>query len=128
MFAAPFLAAALSYVLMLAAYYLPRWRLFHVPVMVSVAVFDLGMPFYLYTHRNWWHRLIEQQELLSFLVWMHVGLIITLYALYAAQGYTAHKIVKGAGDARKDHRGQGKALLAVRGLVIITGAILANPE
>lgn len=128
MFAAPFLAAALSYGLMLAAYFLPRRRWFHVPVMVSVALFDLGMPFYLYTHRNWWHRLIEQQELLSFLVWMHVGLIITLYALYGAQAYTAGKIVKGASEARTDHHGQGRALLVVRGLVIVTGAILANPE
>ncbi len=128
MFAAPFLAAALSYGLMLAAYFLPRRRWFHVPVMVSVALFDLGMPFYLYTHRNWWHRLIEQQELLSFLVWMHVGLIITLYALYGAQAYTAGKIVKGAPEARTDHHGQGRALLVVRGLVIVTGAILANPE
>ncbi len=128
MFYAPFLAAAISYGLMLAAYFLPRLRLFHVPVMVSAMLFDLGMPFYLYTHRNWWHRLIEQQELLSFLIWMHFGLIITLYALYGAQAYTVGKILKGAPEARKDHHGQGRALLVVRGLVIVSGAILANPE
>ncbi len=128
MFSAPFLAAAVTYVLMLAAYFLPRHRFFHVPVMVFVILFDIGMPFYLYSHRNWWHRLIEQQELLSFLVWMHVGLLITLYALYAAQAYTASKIFRGSLETKKDHHSQGKALLVVRALAIITGAILANPE
>jgi len=128
MFAATVLAASLTYLLMLAAYFLPRHRFFHIPVMVSVILFDLGMPFYLYTHRNWWRRLIEQQEILSFLLWMHFGLIITLYALYAAQIYTARKILQGDRDARHDHHGQGRAVLVARGLVILTGAILVNPE
>ncbi len=127
MFSAPFIAASLSYALMLAAYHLPHRRYIHVPVMASVILFDVGMPFYLYTHRNWWHRLVEQQELLSFLVWMHLGLLITLYALYAAQIHTATRLLKGNNTIRGDHRTQGKALLLVRGLAILTGAILANP-
>jgi hypothetical protein len=128
MFAATVLAASLSYLLMLAAYFLPRHRFFHIPAMVSVILFDVGMPFYLYTHRNWWHRLIEQQDITSFLVWMHFGLIITLYALYAAQIHTARKMLKGDRDARRDHHAQGKAVLVARGLVILTGAILVSPE
>jgi hypothetical protein len=128
MTAGPFIAAACTYLLMLAAYFLARHRLFHIPAMIAVVSFDLGMPVYLYTHRNWWHRLIEEQDLFSFLVWMHFGLLITLYGLEAAQIYTASKLLRGDGAARRDHRNQGKALLMVRGLVIATGAILANPE
>lgn len=127
MSSAPFIAAAVSYALMLAAYAMPHRRTIHVPVMVSVVLFDIGMPFYLYSHRDWWHRLIEQQELFSFLVWMHFGLLVTLYALYAVQIHTAVKLFKGMPDVRTDHRAQGKALLLARGLAILTGAILANP-
>jgi hypothetical protein len=120
-------AALLSYVLMLAAYLWHRWRWFHVPAMLAIIAFDLGMPVYLYLHRHWWHRLIEQQQLFSFLIWMHFGLLITMYVLYAMQIMTARKILKGDIAARVEHHGQGKALLLVRGLVIVTGAILANP-
>lgn len=127
MLPATVLAASLSYLLMLAAYFLPRRRLLHIPAMVSVILFDVGMPFYLYTHRNWWHRLIEQQDILSFLVWMHFGLIITMYSLYVAQIYTARKLLKGDPDARGVHHSQGKAILVARGLVIVTGAILYSP-
>jgi len=127
MFPATVLAASLSYLLMLAAYFLPRHRFFHIPGMVSVILFDVGMPFYLYTHRNWWHRLIEQQDIVSFGVWMHFGLLVTMYSLYAAQIYTAARLLKGDPDARSAHHSQGKAILAVRGLVIVTGAILYNP-
>ena len=128
MTAGPFIAAACTYLLMLAAYFLARYRAFHVPAMIAILGFDLAMPVYLYTHRNWWHRLIEQQDLFSFLVWMHFGLLVTLYGLEAAQVYTATKLLGGDSEARRDHHNQGKALLAVRGLVIVTGAILANPE
>lgn len=127
MFPATVLAASLSYLLMLAAYFLPRHRLLHIPAMVSVILFDVGMPFYLYTHRNWWHRLIEQQDIVSFGVWMHFGLLITMYSLYVAQIYAGAKLLKGDRDARGVHHSQGKAILAVRGLVIVTGAILYSP-
>ncbi len=120
------LAALFSYLLMLAAYFLARHRFFHVPAMVSIMLFDLGMPVYLYLHRHWWHRLIEQQDILSFLVWMHFGLLITMYSLDAAQIFTARKIFRGDPEARQEHHAQGKALLVVRGLVVVTGAILAD--
>lgn len=121
------LAAAFSYLLMLAAYFLPRWRWFHIPVMLSVMAFDVSLPVYLYLHRRWWHRLIEQQEIFSSLVWMHLILLISMYALDAVQILTARKILKGDETARAEHRSQGKALLIVRGLVIVSGAILADP-
>ncbi len=120
------LAAFSTYLLMLAAYFLARYRFFHIPAMISIMLFDLGMPIYLYTHRRWWHRLIEQQDILSFLVWMHFGLIITMYVLDVAQILTARKLLRGDIDARAEHHSQGKALLVVRALVIVTGSILAD--
>jgi hypothetical protein len=122
------IAASLTYLLMLAAYFLPRRRYFHIPAMIAIILFDVGMPFYLYMHRDWWHRLIEQQNILSSLVWMHFLLLATMYTLDAAQIYTARKLLKGDPEAREEHRSQGKALLIVRGLVILTGAALASPE
>ena len=125
---APLLAVLVfSYLLMLAAYFLPRHRFFHIPVMLSAILFDVGMPFYLYTHRNWWHRLVEQQEMFSSLVWIHFTLFTAMYALEAVQIHTARKILKGDPDARAEHHAQGKTLLIVRGLVILTGATLAEP-
>ncbi len=120
-------AAGASYLVMLAAYFLHRHRWFHVPVMAGCLLFDVGMPVYLYTHRNWYHRLIEQEDLYSFLVWMHFGLLVGMYALYVVQVLTARRIFRGDASARADHHAQGKMMLLARGLVIVTGAILANP-
>src|SRR5512135_548110 len=120
-------AALLTYPVMLAAYFLHRQRWLHIPVMLSIIAFDIAMPFYLYTHRNWWRRLVEQGDITSFLVWMHLGLLITMFVLDGMQIITARKIFRGDKVARTDHHTQGKALLVVRGLVILTGAILANP-
>jgi hypothetical protein len=120
-------AAGVSYLVMLAAYFLHRHRWFHVPVMVACLLFDVGMPIYLYTHRNWYHRLIEQGDMFSFGVWMHFGLLVGMYVLYAMQILTARKILRGDPAARADHHAQGKMMLLARGLVIVTGAILANP-
>ena len=121
------LVAVLSYLLMLAAYFRPRPRGFHIPVMLAVIAFDVSLPVYLYLHRNWWHRLIEQQEIFSSLIWMHFILFIAMYALDAVQILTARKMLKGDSSARADHHAQGKALLIVRGLLIVSGAILASP-
>ena len=120
-----FIAACISYVLMLAAYFLHRIRAFHIPAMVSVMLFDLLIPFYLYSHRHWWHRLIDKGEIFSSLVWMHVGILLMMYALYGAQIYTAVKIMKGDMEARAAHRSQGKVMLVIRLFVILTGILLA---
>jgi hypothetical protein len=128
MFPGTVIAAAISYLVMLAAYFQPHRRYFHIPVMISVIVFDVGMPFYLYTHRNWWKRLIDQHEILSILVWFHFFLLIAMYALEVVQILTARRMLKGDAGARADHRGQGKAMLLVRGLVILSGATLVESE
>lgn len=124
----PTIAALISFPLILVAYFLHRYRWFHIPVMLSIIAFDVGMPFYLYMHRNWYHRLIEQEDMFSFLVWMHFGVLVGMYVLDAMQIITARKILLGDNAARADHHAQGKMILFARGLVIVTGAILASPE
>ena len=116
-----------SWLLMLVAYFRPKLRAFHITVMSCIICMDVAAPVYLYTHRNWWHRLVEQQEIFSSLIWMHFALFIALYALEGAQVYTGVKMLKGNSAIKDDHHTQGKALLVVRGLVILSGAILAEP-
>jgi hypothetical protein len=132
----PILLASLTYLLMLAAFFWHRMRRFHVAVMVSIIAFDVAMPFYLVSTRDWKTRLIDDGDILSFGVWMHFGLIITLYVLYVIQVQTALKMLRAPKqemDAetreviRKEHRAQGVGILLARGLVIATGAILADP-
>lgn len=121
------IAATATYILMLVAYYFPRIRTFHIGTMVTVMLFDLMMPFYLYLHRDWKERLIDGGEIFSFLIWMHVGLIITVYGLYAAQINAGIKLARKTGDTRETHRGQAKGILLVRALMILTGALLYEP-
>ena len=134
--AGPFYVASLTFLLMLAAVYWHRHRRFHITVMSSVILFDLGMPIYLVMTRDWKTRLIDHGDILSFGVWMHFGLIVTLYVLYAIQVHTALKLLresKQPTDAEtleatyRDHRAQGRGILLARALVIITGAVLAEP-
>lgn len=132
----PILFATLTYLLMLVAFKWHRLRRFHVSVMVFCLCFDVGMPFYLVATRDWKTRLIDQGDILSFGVWMHFGLLVTLYVLYVIQVQTALKMLrspKQATDAQaldaihSDHRAQGTGILLARALVIITGSILADP-
>lgn len=134
--AGPFYAAAFTFLLMLAAFYWHRWRRFHITVMVSVMLFDIGMPFYLVATRDWKTRLLDDGDILSFGVWMHFGLLITLYVLYVIQVQTALKLLRlgkqgGNADAveatHREHRAQGMGILVARALVILTGAMLADP-
>lgn len=112
---------------MFAAFYLNRFRFIHVPAMVSVMLFDLAMPFYLYMHRDWEERLINGGEILSFLIWMHIGLLITLYGLYVVQIKTGFGLASRQQAVRLGHRAQGVGILVVRALVVITGALLYEP-
>jgi len=128
MTAAAILVALATYGLMIVAFYLSRYRRMHVAVMAAVMVFDVLMPFYLYMNRDWYHRLIEREEIFSFLLWMHLGLVITLYTLYVLQVQAGRKILKGNDAVRLEHRGQAKAILFVRGLVLATAALLIDPQ
>ncbi len=132
----PIIAAVLTYLLMLVAFKWHHLRRFHMSVMIFIICFDVGMPFYLVATRDWKTRLIDNGDILSFGVWMHFGLIITLYVLYVIQVQTVLKMLRSPKQAvdsealaaaHRDHRAQGMGILLARGLVIATGAILADP-
>ena len=120
------IAATAIYLLMLAAFFLPRQRRFHIPVMIVAMVFDFCMPFYLYLTKDWYRRLITEGELTSFLLWTHLLLVLTLYMLYVMQIQSARRILRGELNVRTDHHAQGKAVLLVRALVIMTGALMVE--
>ena len=126
MFNAPVLAGLLTYLAMLAVYFWPRPRFLHAPVMLSIMLFDLAMPFYLYMHRDWKERLIDREDILSFLVWMHIGLLVSLFFLYAMQIVAGRKLWQGDASVRPTHASQAKGILIIRGLVLITGALLVE--
>ena len=121
------LFAAATYVLMVAAFYYSRLRRFHVPVMASIMVVDLFFPIYLFMTRDWIRRLIEEEEIFTFLIWMHLFLVIALYILYYHQILAGRRLLRGDEEARGDHRSQGRAILVTRALVITTGALLVEP-
>ncbi len=121
-------AAVLTYAIMIGAYFLTTRRALHMGAMALVILFDMAMPFYLVLTRDWMKRLIDNGDILSFGVWTHFGLVITLYALYIVQVQTALRLWRGGDQgSRASHHQQGKGILLVRGLVIITGAWLAQP-
>lgn len=120
------IAATAIYLLMLAAFFLPRQRRFHGPVMIVAMVFDFCMPFYLYLTKDWYRRLITEGELTSFLLWTHLLLVLTLYMLYVMQIQSARRILRGDLSVRTDHHAQGKGVLLVRAFVILTGALMVE--
>lgn len=122
------IAASITYFIMLGAFYWHRFRKFHISVMVSVMIFDLLMPFYLYANRDWKVRLIDDGDIFSFLVWTHFGLLIALFVLYAIQIPAGRKMLKGDMSARGEHSNVAKGILLVRALVILSGALLVQPE
>lgn len=127
MVAGTILFAVATYVVMVVSFFYARVRRFHMPVMASIMVIDLFFPVYLYMTRDWGRRLLEEGEIFSFLIWMHFILVITLYTLYVVQVQTARRILKSDPDSRRDHRSQGIGILITRALVILTGALLAEP-
>ncbi|HED38837.1 MAG TPA: hypothetical protein ENJ13_00230 [Chromatiales bacterium] len=125
--------ASATCLLQFAAFYFAHIRTFHISVMVSLLIFDLTFPIYLFMTRDWYNQLIAQGDILTFGVWIHFMLVITLYVLYAVQVQVARAIVSGKEDAervialKKDHRAQGLGILITRPMMIFTGALLA-PE
>ena len=109
-------AALLTYALMLVAFRYAKQRMFHVLVMTSVILFDLGMPVYLYIFKDWYRRLIVESEITSLLVWIHLMMIVMMYALYVMQVKTALRLLRSDNSVRIDHGAQGRAMLLVRAL------------
>jgi hypothetical protein len=128
MFNEVIVVAFATYLLMLVAYRFHEIRLFHVPVMISIMLFDLSMPFYLYLNRDWKTRLIEQGDIFSFMVWTHFGLLIALFVLYGLQVLAGRKLLSNDNSAGAEHQAVAKGILLTRALVIISGALLVQPE
>ncbi|MEJ2180456.1 MAG: hypothetical protein P8Y28_08470 [Gammaproteobacteria bacterium] len=128
MFADTVIAASITYLIMLVAFFWHRFRTFHISVMVSVMIFDLLMPFYLYANRDWKTRLIDDGDILSFLVWTHFGLLIALFVLYTIQIAAGRKLITGDMSARNEHKNVAKGILLTRALVILSGGLLVQAE
>jgi len=123
------LFVAATYVLMLIAYRLPGKPLIHRPIMASIMLIDLCIPFYLYATKDWSRRLIDQHEIFSFILWMHLMLLITLYTLYFFQVRSARALLRDPRSAaRGEHKSQGLGIIIVRGLVLVSGAMLVENE
>lgn len=123
------IAAFITYIIMVVAFFYHKKRKFHVSVMVGIMIFDLLMPFYLYSTRDWKTRLIDEGDILSFGVWTHFGLIIALFVLYALQIFLGRAILATGNKAsRAEHKSVAKGILVARALVIITGAMLVQTE
>jgi len=128
MIAGTVLFVVATYFLMLAAFYNARVRLFHVPVMASIMLCDLFFPVYLVMTRDWYQRLIIEQDLLTFGVWMHLGFVIALFVMYGVQIQAGRTLLQETADVgrKKEHRLQGIGILIVRAMVILTGALLVQ--
>ena len=111
MIAGTVLFASVTYLIMVVTYYLARFRRFHVTVMASIMVVDFFFPVYLYLTHNWIKRLIDKQEIFSFLIWFHFILVLTLYVLYVFQIMAGRKILRGDEGGRTDHKAQAKGII-----------------
>ena len=121
-------AGIISLILMLVAVHYRRYRNFHAGSMGLIVLFDLCMPFYLYLNRDWYERLITGGEIFSFLIWMHVGIVLTVYALYTLQIKEGLKLRSGDESNRSEHANLAKGIILARMLMVLTGAILYEPE
>lgn len=113
---------------MAVGFYLHKRRAWHITLMSSVMLFDLLFPVWLYLTHDWKRRLIDDGELLSFLIWTHFFLIMTLYSLYVLQVLAGRQLDDGLREARESHRLQSRGIFAVRIFVFLSGALLIAPD
>ena len=122
--------SVMTYFVMLFAFFYAKRRTVHISIMSAVIVYDIAMPIYLISRRDWYTRLIERGDILTFGVWMHFMPVIILYVLYVFQVIAARNILSDANNqlARDDHHAQARGILMIRGIVIFTGALMYDPE
>lgn len=118
----------ISFGVMALAWVVRKNHFVHIGAMSGVMLFDLFFPVWLYMTHDWIKRLIDQGELFSFLIWAHLFLDLTLYALYVLQIQAGKQILAGSLEARQNHRFQSRGILLVRALVFISGALLIEPK
>jgi len=117
-----------SFLVMSLGFYVRKRRGWHITLMSSVMLFDTMFPLWLFLTHHWKRRLIDNGELLSFLIWTHFMLILTLYSLYVLQVLAGRQLYGGLREAREPHRMQGTGIFAVRVFVFLTGALLIAPD
>jgi len=91
-------------------------------------IFDLLFPVWLYLTHDWKRRLIDQGDIMTFGIWAHFFLIVTLYVLYILQIQEGKQLLAKQPESRQSHRVQSKGIYWVRVFVFISGALLIAPE
>jgi len=118
----------ISFAVMAVAWLVKKNHVLHIILMSCVMTFDVLFPIWLYLTHNWIKRLIDDGELLSFAIWTHVFLILTLYALYVLQVQAGRQLLSGDRSVRPNHLVQGRGIVIVRLFVFLSGALLIAPE
>ena len=118
----------LSFLVMGLAWLWRKRHRLHVMLMGLVIGFDVLFPVWLYLTHDWKRRLIDEGELFSFLVWAHLFLVLTLYALYVLQVQAGKQLLAQQEHSRQNHRVQSRGIVLVRLFVFLTGALLIEPK
>ncbi|MFQ5344676.1 MAG: hypothetical protein ACE5DZ_01800 [Mariprofundus sp.] len=118
----------ISFIVLGVAWLVKKNHMLHIILMGCIMLFDVFFPVWLYLTHDWVKRLIDNGELLSFAIWAHVFLILTLYALYVLQVQAGRQLLGGKTDARSEHRLQSRGIIIVRLFVFLSGAMLIAPD
>ena len=118
----------ISFVVMAVAISMRKNHTVHISLMGTVMIFDVLFPVWLYLTHDWKQRLIDHGELLSFAVWAHLFLIMTLYSLYVLQIQVGKQLLAKQKDARQNHRVQSRGIILARVFVFLSGALLIAPD
>jgi len=118
----------ISFVILAVAWLVKKNHILHITLMSCIMLFDVLFPVWLYMTHDWVKRLIDNGELLSFAIWAHIFLILTLYALYVLQVQAGRQLLSGQRDARPNHQVQSRGIVIVRLFVFLSGALLIAPD
>jgi len=118
----------ISFVVLAVAWLVKKNHILHITLMSCIMIFDVLFPVWLYMTHDWAKRLIDNGELLSFAIWAHIFLILTLYALYVLQVHAGRQLLSGQRDARPNHQVQSRGIVVVRLFVFLSGALLIAPD
>jgi len=118
------IAATISFLVLLFAYYKHKQRVLHVSLMIGVMIFVLVFPIYLYLTRDWKTRLIDHEDIMSFGVWTHFGLLVALIVLFVLQVMAGLRLLKYDNAVRLEHHNLAKGILLTFGLVLLSGVLL----
>jgi uncharacterized membrane protein len=118
----------ISFAVLAVAWLVKKNHVMHIGLMSCVMIFDVLFPVWLYLTHNWVKRLIDDGELLSFAIWAHVFLILTLYSMYVLQIQAGRQLLAGRREVRANHRLQSRGIVIVRLFVFLSGALLIAPD